>query len=298
MNQPAMPPAIEWNIQKVLEWTTTHFKSHQIDSPRITAEVLLAHALRFKRIDLYLRYDQPLSAGELAAFKELVRRRLRHEPVAYITGQKEFWSLNFAVSPAVLIPRPDTECLVEAALAFLPKAEASNSKRILELGTGSGAIIAVLALERPGHVFFALEKSRAAIGQAQANCIALGVGDTIHLFCSDWFAALKQSMRPFDLILSNPPYIARGDISSLSPEITDFEPRLALDGDLDGLSALRQIIYSAPQWLKPGGKLLLEIGFDQGPAVEEIARQCREYDQTACLKDYGGRDRVMSLTRV
>ncbi|MFZ5570994.1 MAG: peptide chain release factor N(5)-glutamine methyltransferase [Thermodesulfobacteriota bacterium] len=288
----------DWNIQRVLEWTTNYFKSHRIDSPRTTAEVLLAHALHLERIDLYLRYDQPLSRAERAVFKEFVRRRILHEPVAYITGSKEFWSMSFQVSPAVLIPRPDTECLVEAALELLPREAADGPGRVLELGTGSGAIIVALASERRGHRYFASEKSTAAAAQARENARAHGLTDQILFFCSDWFGAFRKGALPFDLIVSNPPYIAAEAIDGLEPEIAGFEPRLALDGDKDGLSALRQIIRSAPPWLRPGGHLLLEIGFDQRTAVAALAADCGAYGRTACFRDYGGRDRVMQLTRV
>ncbi len=295
MNVQATPQTTEWNIQRVLEWTTTYFTTHRIDSPRTTAEVLLAHALHLERIDLYLRYDQPLSSAELSIFKEFVRRRILHEPVAYITGQKEFWSLNFMVSPSVLIPRPDTECLVEAALELLPPETAGKPKRVLELGTGSGAIIVAMASERKGHCYFASEKSVAAAAQARENADIHGLTENISFFCSDWFQALRGDIQPFDMIVSNPPYVVAGEIDALAPEIAGFEPRMALDGDVDGLAALRHIVQEAPHWLQSGGYLILEIGSDQRTSMEAIALDCGAYQGVECIRDYGGRDRVMRL---
>ncbi|GBC59294.1 protein-(glutamine-N5) methyltransferase, releas e factor-specific [Desulfonema ishimotonii] len=286
-----------WTILKLLRWTTSYFKSHDIDNPRASAELLLAHALKLERIDLYVRYDQPLSGGELSRFKALIKRRGKREPIAYITGEKEFWSMPLKVSPAVLIPRPETECLVEAALAVLPDdSDGDRKKRVLELGTGSGAIILSLASERPGHRYFASDRSLSALAVARENAVRHGA-EAIRFFCGDWFEALKGGGPPFDLILSNPPYIEAAEIPRLQPEIHRYEPVAALDGGTDGLDALRHIICHAPACLADGGTLILEIGYDQGDAVQSIARGCGAYYQVAVRKDYSGHDRVVLLRR-
>lgn len=285
-----------WTILKLLNWTASYFASHEIEQPRATAEVLLAHTLGLKRIDLYLRHDQPLHPGELARFKTDIKRRVNAEPVAYITGEKEFWSMSFRVTPEVLIPRPDTECLVEATLALLSEADESPSQRVLELGTGSGAIAVALASERRSARFFALDRSVAAIWVARRNAERHGLANQICFFCSDWFLSIRSGVL-FDLIVSNPPYIKRDEISRLQPEIVRYEPHTALDGGPRGLDALEHILCRSKTHLVPGGYLLLEIGHDQKESFAEIARKAGGYDPVLFLKDYGGHDRVAQLRR-
>ncbi len=284
-----------WTILRILRWTASRFRSRNIENPRASAEILLAHALDLRRIDLYLRHDQPLMPDELGRFRELIRRRLRHEPVAYILGTRGFWTLELSLSPAVLIPRPETECLVEAALECLPKTPERES-RILDLGTGSGAIILSLAAEQPKNCFYASDRSPAALEIAKDNAAGNGLEGKIHFFCGDWFAPLKTP-GGFDLILSNPPYIRSSDMDGLQPEIS-FEPRSALDGGPDGLQAIRQILLHAPDYLTEHGFLVIEIGFDQGGDVAEMAQKCGAYEQIRCIKDYAGNDRVMRMRRI
>ncbi len=286
-----------WPILRLLRWTASHFMSRNIENPRASAEILLAHALGLRRIDLYLRYDQPLMPGELGRFRELILRRLRHEPVAYITGRKEFWTVELSLSPAVLIPRPETECLVEAALGCLPETPEGEGRSILDMGTGSGAIILALAAERPGNRFYASDRSAAALEIAKANAAGNGLDGKVGFFCGDWFAPLKADISGFDLIVSNPPYIRAAEIKGLQPEIS-FEPKAALDGGTDGLAAIRQIVLHAPDYLSEKGFLIMEIGFDQRSDVTEIAQKCGNYDQIRCTKDYGGNDRVMQMRRI
>lgn len=286
----------EWTIATLLKWTTSYFDSHKIDSPRITAEILLAHALNIKRIDLYLQYDKPLFEKELSAFKTLIKRRIRHEPVAYITGSKEFWSLDFTITRDVLIPRPDTECLLETALPLLPRNKTDLPKLVLELGTGSGAVIIALAAERPGHLFFASDLSVPAADLAKKNAAAHRMQHAIHFFCSNWLKAVKTKPL-FDIILSNPPYIKSGVIQTLDPEIRQFEPLMALNGDHDGLAALEKIIKSADSYLKPGGYLLLEMGHDQTNQVADIVDRFGSYEEREFLKDYAGHHRVVKLKK-
>lgn len=288
----------EWTILKLIQWTTTYFTSHEVENPRVTAEILLAHCLGISRVDLYIRFDQPLSAHELSVFKELIKRRARKEPVAYITGSKEFWSIDLKVTPDVLIPRPDTECLIEAALDCLSSTpDPTQRKSILEPGTGSGAVILALASERPEHAFFASDLSVKALVTAQTNARQCHLDKTVHFFAGDWLAPLDHQTQRFDVIISNPPYIPTDMINNLQPEIREYEPRLALDGSTDGLFALRHLIDSAHELLVPGGSLLLEIGHDQKDRIEQIAANSGHYAGIAFKKDYGGHFRVVWMNK-
>ncbi len=293
MRNPTGDKERPWTILDVLKWTASHFASHHIESPRASAEILLAHALGLNRIDLYLRYDQPLAEEELAGFKPLIRRRLKREPVAYITGTKEFWSMPLEVSPDVLIPRPETECLVAAALEILDALPAGA--RALDLGAGSGAVILALASERPGHLYFASDVSLTSLRTAKQNARRRGLAASAAFFAGDWCAPLKPDGPGFDLILSNPPYIRTGDIDGLQPEISRWEPRQALDGGEDGLGHIRRIIAAAGAHLNRSGALLMEIGHDQAPAVAAAAGQSGKYAGVDFLKDYSGIDRVARL---
>lgn len=287
----------EWTIQKLLRWTSSYFASHDIESPRMAAEILLADSLKLERIDLYLRYDQPLVQDELRHYKTLIQRRLRREPVAYITGRREFWSMTLEVSPAVLIPRPETECLVERALQRLPACADTGPQRVLELGTGSGAVILAVASERPGHGFVASDRSLAALSLAARNARRHGLRDTVHFVCGDWFAPFNAASLQFDVILANPPYIPSAEIRRLEPEIHRYEPLTALDGGPDGLKSIRTLVEAAPVFLKPGGHLLIEIGDRQGEAAARIARNTGAYGEIDVDVDYSGRPRVAGMRR-
>ncbi len=291
------PRESQWNILKLLKWTTSYFKSHNIENPRADAEVLLANALNLKRIDLYLRYDQPLCNHELSLFKGFIKRRIDREPVAYIVGVKEFWSMELAVTRDVLIPRPETECLVEAALSYLPENSGRSPKRVLELGTGSGAVALALASERPAHLFFASDRSEKAIRIAKSNALRHHLDSAIHFFVGDWFLPLLPDTCSFDMILSNPPYVPSRVIGLLQPEIYQYEPIGALDGCKDGLFCIRQIIDHSDRYLNSGGFLLLEIGHDQKNEVRKIIDQCGNFEAVAFLKDYCGYDRVVHMKK-
>lgn len=284
-----------WTVGKALQWTAGFFSEKGIDSPRLAAEVLLAKILSVTRTQLFLRFDQPLSAAELADFKHLIRRRAAREPLAYITGEREFFSLPFCVSPDVLIPRPETELLVETALAALDSMKDSAPLSVLDLGTGSSAIICALAWERPGHNFTGLDKSEAALPIARKNAEKLGLGH-IRLLASDWFSSLGDGEK-FHVIVSNPPYIPSMVIPALAPEVRRHEPASALDGGPDGLDAIRAIISRAPDFLHPGGFLIFEMGFDQKEAVALIFAESGRFREPEFVKDYAGHYRV-ALTRI
>ena len=321
MPKTPMAEAAPWTLLRLVQWTAGYFQDHGIENARSEAEVLLAHSMGLRRIDLYLNHDQPLDPEELKRFKTLIKRRLAREPLAYITGIREFgstassrdqnsrmplayitgirefWSLELAVDPSVLIPRPETECLVEAVLPVLDDPQ-GPPKRVLDMGTGSGAITIALAHEHPEHRYVALDRSAAALNVAVRNARSHRVDHCIQWICGDWDTALALDKAVFDLIVSNPPYIRSGDMASLQPEIHGHEPALALDGSADGLSCLRRIVESVPPLLKAGGLLALEMGWDQADEVRAIAERVGCYEPVRVVKDYSGLDRVAILERI
>jgi len=249
-----------WTPLELVRWTTDYFKSHGVESPRLDAEVLLAHALGARRIDLYLRFDQPLEAHERAVFRELVRRRASERvPVAYLTGSREFWSRSLRVAPGVLIPRPETEGLVQLAAKLAPR-------RAADIGIGSGAIALALALELPEVEITGVDVSEAALAIARENLTAHGVADRVALVAGD---GLEPLTGRFDLIASNPPYVPSGELEGLAPELR-HEPRVALDGGADGLDVIRALAAGAREKLVAGGHLLLEIAPDQAARTREL----------------------------
>ncbi len=285
-----------WTTLDLVKWTTGYFRDRQVESARSEAEILLAHTLKARRIDLYLNHDQPLCEDELKRFKSLIKRRVDGEPVAYITGTREFWSLTLAVNPSVLIPRPETECLVEAVLPFLD-GHAGSMKRILEMGVGSGAIVIALAHEHPEYRYVAMDRSAAAVKTARQNARKHRVDHRIDWFCGNWDAALVPDRETFDLIVSNPPYIRSRDIDGLQPEIRIHEPRMALDGDGDGLACLRRIIRSAHRFLTAGGMLALEMGYHQAADVRSLSEATGAYQAFRVVKDYSGLDRIVLMEK-
>ena len=286
-----------WTILKTLNWTTDYFKRRAIDTPRMDAEILLAHVLGCERIDLYVRYDQPLNDGELADLKSLIKRRATFEPIAYITGVKEFWSLLFQVSPAVLIPRPDTERLVEAAIEYLSDLVGMPTVKILELGVGSGAISVAIANELRAGRFLATDRSWPAIRVARNNARRNGVDHYIHFLVGDWLSPLSIERGQFDMIVSNPPYVAKADIDSLSDDIRRFEPLTALDGGADGMDNIKAILAHSHRHLRTDGVVMLEIGYDQKAALQHLVRQLGNYSSIRFLKDYSGHDRVAVIQK-
>jgi len=287
---------IDWTIIKILSWTESYFKDHLVDSPRLTAEILLSFSLDIRRLDLYLQHDRPLEKKELTQFKTLIRRRVAHEPVAYITGEKGFYESDFQVQKGVLIPRPDTEVLVETAIDLLGPCETRPMAKVLELGVGSGAIVISLAKACPGHSYFGCDLSLVALETAIENAGKLSE-TPIRFFQGSWFDAVSPR-ESFDLILSNPPYIPTKDIEGLASEIKVHEPRLALDGGVDGLDSIRNILDCARGHLVPGGRILIEMGFDQKDAVASIGKAYPEYDSIDFIKDLAGHTRLVSVRKV
>ncbi|RKH15940.1 peptide chain release factor N(5)-glutamine methyltransferase [Corallococcus praedator] len=275
-----------WTIRRVLTWTTQHFEKRQVDAPRLTTEILLAHVLKTGRVRLYVDLDRPLAKEELTAFRALIERRLAGEPTNYLTGTKEFYNRPFKVDARVLIPRPETELLVEALLHAVPRDAPS---KVLDVCTGSGCIAISVAAERPQATVFATDLSPDACALAKENAQALGVADRVLVLEGDLFGPLPPDAR-FQVVVSNPPYIDSGDIAGLSAEVRR-EPRLALDGGPDGLTALRRVIQGARRVLEPGGLLALEMGETQGSAVLELLRAAG-YADARVEKDLERRERM------
>ncbi len=267
-----------WTPLKLLAWSQEWFAKKGVDAPRLTGELLLAHALRCDRIRLYLDFDKPLGEPELAAFRELVKRRADGEPTAYLVGKREFYGRPFRVTPAVLVPRPETELVVEAALAALPEGGSA-----LDLCTGSGAIGVSLALEKKGARVVATDLSAGALAVAGENAAALGA--SVDFVEGDLFAPLGAGQR-FDVIVSNPPYVPSGELAGLSREVRR-EPTMALDGGPDGLALLRRIAAEAPRWLAPGGTLVLEMHESHAEPLPVICREAG-FEKAEARKDLAG----------
>lgn len=278
-----------WTIRKLLKWAAEDFERRGLESPRLEAELLLGHALGMTRIQMIVQSENIPSTVELDRFRELVRRRRTAEPTAYLLGQKEFYGITFRVDARVLVPRPDTEALVDVAL------ERTRSRsiygRALDLCTGSGCVAIAYAKQRPTWAVTGVDISLDALAVAEANTLRVGnvLGMAWHK--SDLFTGLATQR--FNLITANPPYIPTTVCDTLEPTIREFEPRLALDGGIDGLDVIRRIVQEAPLWLEHEAVLATEIAYDQAAAVTELFTD-RGFVDVQCRKDYGGRDRVIS----
>lgn len=278
-----------WTILKILRWTTHFFQTRQVtDSARLDAELLLCDVLGFERVKLYTHFDRPMSSDELSAFRALIKRRAQGEPVAYILGSRGFWSFDLKVDPRALIPRPDTEVLVEEALRFIPDGQ---DWRVLDVGTGSGAVALALASERPDIRVLATDISADALALAQENVDALGLAGRVELAQSDLLAEVDPATFPYQMIVSNPPYIGEEERAGLMSDVRDFEPAQALFAGQDGLAVYRRLIPAAFDALQGGGHLLLEIGSEQGAAVEKLLADAG-FIEVALRKDYADLDRV------
>ncbi len=273
-----------WTTLKVLSWTKEFLISRGIDNARLEAEWLLCAATGLDRVGLYLNYDKPLNDEELARYRAMVARRGKREPLQHILGSQEFFGLELEVTPDVLVPRYDTETLVQEALKRVPEAAS-----VLDIGTGSGCIAIALARELPNAAVTALDISAAALNVARRNAARNGVSiEFLHGSLCEPVAG-----RHFELIVSNPPYIPAGDIEGLEPEVRDFDPRGALDGGPDGLDIYRKLVPSALPCLISGGWLLVEIGIGQEADVMALFRKAGEYGEPVTAHDPGGIVRVV-----
>jgi release factor glutamine methyltransferase len=316
----------QWTILELIQWTTHYFQKKGIQSPRLTAELLLAYILGVERISLYTHYDKPLDSKELAAFRETIQRRIRREPTQYITGKQEFWSMTFKVTPDVLIPRPETEVLVETALRLFKESTQvtdplSHPLTLADIGTGSGNIAIALAKELKNCVIYASDISEKALEVARYNAknllenpdqIIFLKGDLLQPFENPDLiqAGGLRTESPYregvgssnklklNGILCNPPYISEKDYTSLAPEVGRYEPRIALLGGKDGLAYYRRLFSKSAEHLYPQGYLIVEIGFGQKEAILQMIKQVPRLALQEVVKDYAGIDRVVVARRV
>ena len=278
-----------WTIGSLLQWTKQYFRDKGVENPRLDADVLLSSLLGKDRVYLYVHFYQPLDQEELVKFREMVRRRASREPVAYIIGHREFMGLDFRVSPAVLIPRPDTEVLVEAAIERLA---AVRDGMILDVGTGSGAILIGTLSRVAGCRGLGVDVSPAALAVARENAARLLEPGRVDFTQADLFPAEPIL---FDAIVSNPPYVTSAEMTELAPEVRR-EPELALHGGTDGLAFYRRLTEGGGRHLKPGGFLALEVGAGQAAAVAELG-QAAGWRTEKIIPDYAGIERVVVLRR-
>jgi len=271
-----------------LKLATDHFAAKGIESARLDAELLLGHATGLERVELYTNYDRPLTAAEVDRYRELVRRRARREPVAYIIGKREFWSLEFAVDRRVLIPRPETETLVEAAIE---KARDRGGLRIVDVGTGCGAVAVALAVELPRARIVATDVSQAVLEVAPANATRHGVAERIEFRHGSLLEPLAEGER-FDLIVSNPPYCREDEVDALEPEVRVWEPDGALVSGRDGLWHSQRLVTEAPEYLDESGWLLIEVG-TQAAEVHALLERSG-WREIRVHRDLAGRDRVVA----
>jgi release factor glutamine methyltransferase len=276
-----------WTLLRVLQWTQGRFAERGLPTPRLDAELLLAHVLKKDRVALYTHFDQPLEPDELAEYRELIKRRLAGEPVAYLVGMKEFRSLELLVDARVLVPRPDTEAAVELALS---RVAGNEAPRVVDVGTGSGAIALALKKALPAASVTAIDRSPDAAEVARENARRLQLD--VEVLVGDLFAPVEGS---FDLIVSNPPYIPTGELATLPPEVKR-EPRLALDGGADGLDVIRRLIGDARARLNAGGSLVMEVGDGQAPEVAALL-QGAGYVDVETAKDLAGIERAVAGRR-
>jgi release factor glutamine methyltransferase len=295
-----MPDSGVWTVRRILEWTTAFFVRKEVEPARLSAELLLAHVLASPRIKLYIEYDRVLSEHDLAACRALVQRAANQEPIAYLTGRAHFFNLEFDVTPDVLIPRPDTETLVENVLQTARHQSGLEAPRILDLCTGSGCIAAAIAHHLKSAMLVATDISPAAVAIARQNVQKLGLADRVTVAEGDLFEPISRLIDPgpFQIIVSNPPYIPTNQIETLDRSVRDYEPIAALDGGLDGLNFHRRILTDAPDRLVSGGYLFLEIAFDQGEAALTIANaHTPTFHDARLLKDFAGHNRVLTARR-
>lgn len=281
-------------ILEVINRTTPYLQKQGIESPRLTIELLLAHVLQKKRLQLYLEFERELEPATLDRLRELVKRRVAGEPLQYVTGEVEFCGLKLTVDRRVLIPRPETELLVEVVLKRLASGVATERPlTVVDVGTGSGCMALALAQKLPAAQVIGLDISAEALEVAQANARALGLEKNVRFFQSDLLSNFTSSA-PVDVVVSNPPYVSRGDHAKLPKEVKDFEPECALVAGADGLEVYRRLLPAARLALSPGGFLALEMGAGQRAAVAELAIGAG-YDVSEVVKDFQGHERVLVL---
>jgi release factor glutamine methyltransferase len=286
-------------ILELLNWSTTYLRQHDIENPRLSAELLLARSLNLSREGLYIHLQDPSGEEEKENFEQLIKKRLSGEPLQYLLGHQEFWSIDFKVDPRVLIPRPETELLVEQSLSILSKNFPRRTLYVLDIGTGSGAIAISLAKEKRDLFVVATDISGEALLLARENAKSAGVLHRIEFVKGDLFSPIRlmREKEPFDLILSNPPYIHHSQIQNLAREVKDHEPVVALNGGEDGMEFYRSIVSQGPSYMRKGGWLLLEVGENQGEKVSGLIEREGSFSRPERIKDLSGIERVVKARR-
>ncbi len=285
-----------WTVQEVLRWTTGRFDRAGIPTARLDAEILLARALGCNRLDLYLEHDRPLDAKEREVYREMVRRRASGEPAAYLLGAKEFYGRSFKIDRRVLIPRPETEHLVDEALDAIRDTDASAGKSgpVLDLCAGSGCVGISIAAELSELSVVAVELSSDAAALARENSEQLGVGDRVRVLVGDLFEPVRSAdLGPFSAIVANPPYISSGEMSDLMRDVREHEPRQALEAGPRGTEILERIMHEAPDFAVPGAPIVLEHGEGQGAALIDLATASGRYNKVRDVRDHADLDRVL-----
>ncbi len=291
-----MTPTETWTVGRLLQWTADYLKRHGSDSPRLDAEVLLAEVLHCQRIQLYTAFDTDPGDDARSAFREMVRRRAEGMSVAHLVGHREFYSLNFRVTPDVLVPRPETEFLVVALLDHARQGEPGRAVAICDVGTGSGIIAVCAAKHLPNAQVTALDISPAALEVARSNAAAHGVLERIEFLQSDLLAAVPPGRR-FDLVASNPPYVSQAEMAALTPEVRDHEPRIALLAGPRGTEVIEALLPQAAERLNPGGHLLIEISPMLHDAVEGLVAADARWEPGPTIKDLARHPRVVQARR-
>jgi release factor glutamine methyltransferase len=285
----------DWTIQRLLTWITEYLTQKDVDSPRLSAELLLSHVLGLRRIELYTQFNKPVEQEKLDELRALVKRAGQHEPVAYLVGRTEFYSIEFEVTGDCLIPRPETEMLVQRSIEFLRKR--TGPHYVCDLCTGCGAIAVGIAKNVAEAKVVATDISESALAVAARNVEKHQLADRIELRQGDLFDPLVPQLDQFDLIACNPPYVSTAEYEALDKNVKDYEPRTALHAGEGGLDVYRRIVERVAQFLKPDGILLLEIGYMQGPAVRELLEQTSAFAEIRIEKDFQKHDRIVVATR-
>ena len=279
-----------WTIQRILSWSQEYFQKHLVPDPRLSAELLLAGILKLKRLELYLQFERILTPDELSRYRSYIQRRVKFEPVQYILGEQDFMGLTFSVSPEVLIPRPETELLVETVLAEIKQRD-PDSLKIVDIGTGSGSIAISLAHWYPRAEIIAVDNSEKAIQVAKENARKIGTPN-VSFSLLDVESDSLESLGTADIIVSNPPYISQSHYENLHPQVRNYEPVQALLGGQDGLDFYRKLLLRLPEILKQGGWIFMEIGFDQQNEIEKLLIR-QKYKNISFIKDYQNINRIM-----
>ena len=281
-----------WTIQKLLNWVTEYLTSKGIDLPRLSAELLLSHVLGLKRIELYTQFDRPVTQQQLDKLHNLVERAGQKEPIPYLVGKTEFYSLELNVTADCMIPRPETELLVERAIEFLRTR--TGKQFVCDLCTGSGCIAVAIARNYPDCQIIATDISDAALSVAAKNIEKHRLKERIRLLCGDLFDPIvpQLDVEKFDLIVCNPPYVSAAEFEKLGKNVKDYEPKLSLFAGDDGLDIYRRIIERVGTFLKSDAAIMLEIGYNQGQAVKQLLEQASCFGEITIEKDFNNNDRI------